>query len=405
MSLAQPTTTTNSSSNKQLESVPPSDGAERGVAPTVDRSKFAPVSKAALARLDVAKAKLLDLVKQFHACGAADVMYPGEHKIIPFLPPECHLVGHCWSELRKWVDRNFDGWAVSRAQVPDEAKRLMKNPRKCPMYFVRAVYTKTQSVASSAALLQNSPSPQSMMPFSDVTHFRSLLSPVIVPAGYVLPQFLKIILAESSVPRCTSLTFSPSTSRISRIFFRGLMITISDAEESTNNHVWIKAIQPDSPLVGKIAVGDWLVVVNGINVVGHNSKDIADLLRVGVTSSTRSMQVARLMAVYHPIVATTASATDHGAKFVSHEKTEPVLAASPVTTTKTTKQPAGKVTLTETMKTTQPTAKENANSTILPGATSTTAAECDSSPKKKQRLGDTTNAAPEPLAEPTADDM
>ena len=79
-----------------------------------------------------------------------------------------------------------------------------------------------------------------------------------------------------------------------------LRMVIQCGEESTQNHVWIKSLQPDmSPLVGLVQPGDWLVEINGISVVGESLPYCVDLLRDAAQSHTRTLRVARATRMSH----------------------------------------------------------------------------------------------------------
>ena len=72
-----------------------------------------------------------------------------------------------------------------------------------------------------------------------------------------------------------------------------LYLVIQSGESASQDHVYVKSVQDKSPLAGIVAVGDWIIEINGIPVVGESVPYCADLLRDAAQTDVRSLKVAR----------------------------------------------------------------------------------------------------------------
>ena len=273
----------------------------------VDRSNFAPASKKALDREMRAKAAFQSLVETFHKSGIASQLEPGTKHAMALLNPSCHLTGHCWATFRKFVLENYPNFTVVRTVASAEEKKAAKETRKGPVYFVSAIYkapgkarraakTKTTSHAKIKAPplpmpgKMAPPKPSNMAPPTQQQPSRALFPTLLLPAG-------------------------------------ALKVTIGNPEERTEGHVWIKSLGADSPLRGQLAVGDWLVFLNGIPVRYKDSMYCAGILQATAASDLRTIQVARAIETARPVLAAAAQANPNG---IAHPPVAAVKEENPV---------------------------------------------------------------------------
>jgi len=316
-----------------------------------------PVSKAALKREEQAKVKFATLVDMFLASDDASNMVFNEKRTFALLGPNEHLVSACWKTFKAFVTSygtNPGRWQVTRVIASEADRQKHKFTRKGKAYFVFATYS-----APFAGPSTKTPPQQQPMVLTNKQQpqiHRTLLPPMVLPVG-------------------------------------SLLVTICDQVPGTAGHPWVKAVEPNSPMAGKLQSGDWIVQICGLPVSDKDSSYCATILRQTSESNMRTIQVARLAA--SPVTTaptgwvTTATASKNGTPSAIANEDPGVLASIRAIVLAHTAPKGEDGDLAALVSNEKPEPGRGENPDMTAGIKSATE---DGPAPKKQKLGDSTNA-------------